>query len=584
MKIIVQKLKLRTVWPYIVIIVAALIVCYPSLHLGVGYGDDLIFHIYRYHSVIDGLKDHQLLPQLDPWAVNGFGHSWNLFYGPLSAYLVTALRFVTPSWAVAVNTFIIISVIASGIFMYRFIMDVSKRRLLGVFAAILFMTAPYHMTDIYVRQAHGELLAFVFIPIVFHGLYKIIHRSGGRALTIVGLTGLLLSHNLSTMMVVLFAAMYAALNIRRIIPNFKEFVKSTCIVLLFVVGLTSFFTLPMLEAKATGVYNIFDKTFAANYMGMSAKHLESWSLTAHQLIVNPNPVRTTLDVMPFALGGITIVSLVVFLLSIKLIPKKERSFVISMFCLGLVALIFTTKLIPWSVLPHAVYAIQFPWRFLMLADFFFAIAGAYGIYFASHYVFKRLRISQYLPLLIIPLLIACVASSHDILSFGQSRSRWDGTYSYSDDISAPILGISGNEYAPRDKAAIGNRVENRIPAYLRQNGRQPAFLDGAGTIGDYSRVGSHAQFSVKVVANKAAAIILPDFYYPGYQASIVLANGSTKQLVVSCSDKGFLTLHLAPTDNGVIHVKYGTSKATAAGVLITVMTLISAFIVIRRRK
>lgn len=572
-------LKTGTIWPYVTLVIIGIAVCFPSLHSGVGFGDDLLFHVYRYHSVLDAIKDHQLLPQLDPLAANGFGHAWNIFYGPLSAYIVTFLRFLTPTWAVAVNTFIVLSVIMSGVFMFQFMMTVSRQKLLALFAAILFMAAPYHLTDIYVRQAHGELLAFVFIPLLFHGIYKIIHRLGGRWLTVAGLTGLILSHNLSSMIVLLFAAMYVAANIDILLPNFKKIVQNALVAAIFVVGLTSFFTLPLMEAKTIGAYNIFDSSFAANYMGMNSTNLNNWSLSPRQMLVNPDPVRTTLDVMPFALGAVTLISLALFVLSYRMIPKKELRFVITAFCLGIVALILTSKLIPWVALPHAVLAIQFPWRFLMMVDFFFAIAGAYGLYYSAHFMFKKIHISRYMPLLIIPLVIGCIASSNDILRFGQERSRWDGTFSYSEDIGTTIIAIGAGEYVPRDKGSIDSHIEHRVSDFLVKHGRQPWVAAGNAATTTYNHVGSHADFQLQVANNKPAVVVLPYIYYPGYHAIMIRQDGTAKHLATSFSDRGFLTLHFGSGDSGKVVVKYGLSKATIVGILLTATTIFFAGLV-----
>ena len=35
------------------------------------------------------------------------------------------------------------------------------------------MTFPYHLTDLYTRNAIGEYTSFVFIPLVFLGLYNL---------------------------------------------------------------------------------------------------------------------------------------------------------------------------------------------------------------------------------------------------------------------------------------------------------------------------------------------------------------------------------------------------------------------------
>jgi len=38
------------------------------------------------------------------------------------------------------------------------------------------MTNPYLLYDIYVRMALGEIISFVFLPLLFYGLYNIIYQ------------------------------------------------------------------------------------------------------------------------------------------------------------------------------------------------------------------------------------------------------------------------------------------------------------------------------------------------------------------------------------------------------------------------
>ena len=55
----------------------------------------------------------------------------------------------------------------------EFVKKVTKNRYTGILAAILYILAPYRLTDMYMRIAISELTSFIFIPIVLHGMYNI---------------------------------------------------------------------------------------------------------------------------------------------------------------------------------------------------------------------------------------------------------------------------------------------------------------------------------------------------------------------------------------------------------------------------
>ena len=48
--------------------------------------------------------------------------------------------------------------------------------MIGTLSAILYMIMPYHLTDMYIRNAIGEFLSYIFVPLVFLGLYKIFQK------------------------------------------------------------------------------------------------------------------------------------------------------------------------------------------------------------------------------------------------------------------------------------------------------------------------------------------------------------------------------------------------------------------------
>ena len=48
------------------------------------------------------------------------------------------------------------------------------------------MLMPYHLNDMYIRNALGEFLSYIFIPLVFLGLYKILQKEKGSWILCVG--------------------------------------------------------------------------------------------------------------------------------------------------------------------------------------------------------------------------------------------------------------------------------------------------------------------------------------------------------------------------------------------------------------
>ena len=60
--------------------------------------------------------------------------------------------------------------------MYKLALRITKNKKLATLASIIYILAPYRITDMYIRTALAELASFIFIPIVFEGLYIIVNE------------------------------------------------------------------------------------------------------------------------------------------------------------------------------------------------------------------------------------------------------------------------------------------------------------------------------------------------------------------------------------------------------------------------
>ena len=122
----------------------------------------------------------------------GFGYALNIFYGVLTTYIPILISLITGSGILALKIFTLITVILSGITMYDFVLELvedtnlklnpkekiiacNNLKIIALLASLIYIAAPYKLTDIYARTAVGEYTAFIFIPLVFRGLYKLIN-------------------------------------------------------------------------------------------------------------------------------------------------------------------------------------------------------------------------------------------------------------------------------------------------------------------------------------------------------------------------------------------------------------------------
>ena len=181
-----MKEKIKSCKYIIIILITALVVGIPLFWKNLDvYADDGIQHLVRGFLTSNSVKAGENTNVLNRLA-NGFGYSWNLFYGPLSSFLIVLLNFITNNIIIAYKLLVFLGMFFSGFTMYCFLKKLAFDKNIGVLGAILYITMPYHLTDLYVRNALGEFLSYIFVPLVFLGLYNLFNKEKKDWLLVIG--------------------------------------------------------------------------------------------------------------------------------------------------------------------------------------------------------------------------------------------------------------------------------------------------------------------------------------------------------------------------------------------------------------
>lgn len=171
-----MKEKIKNVRYGIIILVVAMFVSIPLCWKNFNcYNDDGIQHIARAFLTGEAMKTGESFTVLSSLE-NGFGYSWDLFYGPLSSFWIAVFGIVFNNVLIGYKMVLFLGILFSGIAMYYCAKKITDDKNVGVFASILYMVMPYHLTDMYIRGSVGEFLSFIFIPLVFLGMYQLFHE------------------------------------------------------------------------------------------------------------------------------------------------------------------------------------------------------------------------------------------------------------------------------------------------------------------------------------------------------------------------------------------------------------------------
>ena len=516
-------------------------------------------HIGRVVSIKEAIKDKVFPPFISYKHMMGFGYALNIFYGVLTTYVPILISLITGSSIMAIKVYTLITVILSGIMMYVFVNRITKNKVASLIASLIYMSCPYKICDIYARNALGEYTAFIFLPMVFQGIYEIINDKdkNGKYYLIIGATLLVLSHTITTVYTVIFAILYLLLNCKKLKNKFvwKEFGISIIVIII----LTLFYTVPLLEHKMYGDYVIYDE----NQMLTDGFHV----------YLNTNSVldyfklETHTD-LNFSFGMVLTFLLIMTPFCYKKIDKKYKATYIVFLDLAIIALFMTTKAFPWFIMPQILTIIQFAWRlhgFFILFISFVAGVNAYIIYSSFN---KNKKVFLTIIILMIFTLTGLSVSKYQTIS----------TYDHDNEVQFEKNLEKATKLGPYNinRDYMPTRAIENIN-YLQTRKDETYVLSGSADIKDENKYKLNDEMKIENVNN--ATLELPYLYYHGYTVTL---NG--KKIKNYESENGFLCVDV--NEDGVLKVEYTGTNAEKIAMLISFIGLVLLIVmeIIKRKK
>lgn len=482
-----------------IIFIVSIFVCLPLLNKNCNiYIDDGIQHLCRLIGTEQTLVSKQFLPMIMSNFCNNFGYSWNIFYSPLTAYIPLIFRIFSFSFETCLKLFMFVVTVATGIAMYKFVIKITKNKNIAILASVLYIIAPYRITDMYVRMALAELTSFIFIPMVFSGMYSIINENKKSSLLIIGASGLILTHTVVCMYTAMLCFVYLIVFIRKL--N-KKSILNLLVSLLMIVLITSFYWVGLAQHYFSTSYEVFvpgrmERVDVLNF----------YKTSLSQLVYTDQEQN-----MIYEIGIVTFIGLLLTPIAIMKFEKKEKekdfTKIYGLFgILGIVLTIMTLKIFPFEKLPGTFTMIQFTFRLFEFTSFFFAIISAVNFWI----LIKNFNIRD----VIIISLIACLLTT----IYGKKIS-YEKKYDEKDfieprrvtkDVGRINAGMASFEYLP-------SKAFNCLKTYIADREDVPIILNNSDnqiTISDYEKNGSNMKMKI-------------------LKASPELANGTDKVYEVS---------------------------------------------------
>lgn len=567
MKKLIESVKEKKWIQYIIIAIIGLLISIPFIWVQVRTTDDGWLHLIRLIGLDNSIAEGEFPFLVAPYICRNFGYSMLAFYPPIVTYIPYVLGIITNAFNIGIKMFAALTVVFSGIFMYNFINEVTKNKGLSFLSAIIYMIFPYRLEVLYNRFAIGEFTAFLFIPIVFQGLHNLLKGDKKRHFYIaIGAIGLLLSHTISTIFTALFCVIYILFNIK---DFFKKDVIVKCIInVIFILLITAFFVVPMFEFEGQAHYSIFEPTI----MKTSGEYTQNKTIELWQFLKDKGEENG----VSFIAGIPALIMLSITILAYRYIDKKNKDFYLINLILGILCVFMCTKYFPWCYMPQILNNIQYPWRMIGFAMFFFTPIFAMNIYYLLNCI-KKENIKSIIYVLIIIILGIFTASRLTI--YESTGEKKDAKYENKIKEEPVISHFSVNrDYLPF-------KAIKKQSTYLKTREDRVYVLEGNTNIADEKKNALNLEFRI-TQGSKDTVLELPYFFYPGYK--VALKNGEkTTILETTESDSGFVQIILPEyVEEGKITLEYtGTTleKASYAISLVGIIAFIGYIIYFKRK-
>lgn len=546
---------------YIIIAIIGLLISIPMLNMQIIETHDGSIHLLRIIGLNNSMKNSEFPFLIAPYYCRDFGYSMSAIYPQLVTYIPFLFAMITKSFNLGLKIFAMLTIPISGICMYNFTKETTKRKDISFLSAIIYMTFPYRFEDIFTRYAIGEFTAFIFLPIVFHGLYNLINGDRKKHFYIaIGAIGLILSHTITT----IYAAIFCVIYIIYIFKKFwdKDVIKKCIVNVIFILLVSSLFIVPLFEYKTQAQYSVFEP----GVMKTAGEYVQNNTIEIWQLIKDKGEEGG----VSFIVGIPAIIMLMITILTWKNINKEYKNFYVLCFIFAVFSIYLCTKFFPWRIMPQIICNIQYPWRMVGFAMFFFTPVFAINVCTLLDTI-KNLKIK--LNLYVLSVIIIIIFAIIKITNYKYINNENDKNYENRMQ-NNPIIShfLVNRDYMPY-KAIVKQR------SYVQTREDRIYVIKGNEIIENEEKDGLKMFADIKN-AIKGDVLEFPYFFYPGYEVTIETSEKCIK-LKIEESENGFVQITIPENiESGKINFCYKGTNIEKVSYIISAISLIGFIIYI----
>lgn len=521
---------------------------YPMFTDYLIHGHDLQVHLMRIEGVKDALLDGQFPAVIYPNSNNGYG-TLGFTYPNFFLYFPAILRIFGVSMVSSYQALLVLINIATAAVVYYSVKSVSKSDYASLLAGVLYILAPYRLSDLYIRGALGESLAMVFLPMTLAGLYHIFLGEKKKwYLLVLGYTGVLQSHVLSCLLVA-FVSVIIGITLFRCLLTDKRYIA-----LLKALSVTAvlnlWYLIPFIKFSKTplGLNTIQNSDFYED--AIFPGQLFMTKASTYVPLATEEGIGLEMQLSIGLAGCVALLLSLIFLFcrrkqeNTETVPKKENGgfrdllrmrmntngmfqWLLILIVLSVLMIFLSTTIFPWkrlsdfSLIGSVMGMVQFPFRLLTITTV--CLSFGCGIAIMESEILQRYKKELFIILL--------------LLSFIGAYEMLDG-YVWQE---VSVTNIAGGF------------SEKELPEYWPQGTLPELFADTQPSIYHakllgYEKRGTRVLFSY-ATEGEDASVTLPLLYYPGYYAE--LDDGTRLSMKVNEENKVQILLPETSTEQSV---------------------------------
>ena len=371
--------KLRTGMGVILVLAGIMLAaCLPNFVNFAYEGHDTSFHLKRIATLAEELRYGQFPVRMHTTVGNGYSYPLSIYYGDFLLYLPAILYncAVPLQMCFQIYTFLI-NALTCGICYYCF-KRMTGHQALSLLGTALYVLSNYRLTNIYVRSAVGEYTALTFIPLALLGMYLIFtkekpHYADWLPLSL-GMTGVVLSHVLSTEMLAFDLVLLCMCFLRQILHKDRllAIVKAAILCVL----LSVWFLVPFLDCFISQGVVIQTTELNIQERGTFLVQLFSLFTTGY----GDGLYYGLGNRMPLSIGASLVAGMAAMLYCLynrhewQITKTAHFRWIRVVLVLALINLIMTLEMFPWDNIQRTlgrfgsiICSMQFPWRWLAVA-------------------------------------------------------------------------------------------------------------------------------------------------------------------------------------------------------------------------